>query len=94
MRSYFRFLLRRRPRFSQTQQQKERVTAIQSRTISGGMTAAALYAVSMTSPTALGAVPADTEAKPHHSKNGKGFINPWESSRDFGFVEIFKKIVW
>lgn len=58
------------------------------------MTAAALYAVSMTSPTALGAVPEDTEAKTHHAKDGKGFINPWESSRDFTVPEILRKLVW
>jgi N-acyl-phosphatidylethanolamine-hydrolysing phospholipase D len=58
------------------------------------MSAAALYAVSMSSPTALGAVPEDAQAKTHHSKDGKGFINPWESSKDFGVVEIMRKIIW
>ncbi|CZR61141.1 probable FMP30 Found in Mitochondrial Proteome [Phialocephala subalpina] len=58
------------------------------------MTTAALYAVSMTSPSNLGAVPEDAEAKPHHSKTGKGFVNPWESWKDMAFPEILRKIVW
>jgi hypothetical protein len=49
--------------------------------MSGGMTAAALYACTMTNPAALGAVPEESEAKAHHLKDGKGFTNPWESWR-------------
>ncbi|RDW66178.1 metallo-hydrolase [Coleophoma cylindrospora] len=45
---------------------------------SGGIAAAA-YACSITTPSALGAVPEDTDAKAHHLKNGKGFTNPWDS---------------
>ncbi|KAE8453760.1 hypothetical protein EG329_009271 [Mollisiaceae sp. DMI_Dod_QoI] len=58
------------------------------------MTAAVLYAVSMTSPTALGAVPEDVETKAHHLKHGKGFTNPWESWRDFSAPEMMRKIIW
>ena len=47
--------------------------------MSGGMTGAALYAASMTSPTAIGAVPEDSKAKAHHLKDGKGFKSPWDS---------------
>ena len=65
---------------------------------SGGV-AAALYAVTVGAPAASGAVP-DTASKKSHwvrdeSGNGeaKGFVNPWESSREFSFPEIFKAMV-
>lgn len=50
--------------------------------MSGGMIAAALYASSMTAPARLGAVPEDVNEKAHHLKDGKGFINPWDSYRE------------
>jgi len=56
--------------------------------MSGGMTAAALYACTISSPATLGAVPEDTDAKAHHLKNGKGFINPWESWHDMSGPQI------
>lgn len=48
----------------------------------------------MTSPTALGAVPEDTEAKKHHLKDGKGFINPWDSWKDFNGPKIGAMMMW
>lgn len=62
--------------------------------MAGGMTAAALYACTMTSPTALGAVPEDTEAKAHHLKNGKGFTNPWESWVEMSAAQLGTAMVW
>lgn len=58
------------------------------------MTAAAAYACSVTSPTALGAVPEDSVAKAHHLKDGKGFRNPWDSWKDMTGPQIFKAMVW
>ena len=47
--------------------------------MSNSVTAAVLYAASVTlSPTA-GASPSDVEQKAHHLKEGKGFRNPWDS---------------
>lgn len=54
------------------------------------MTAAALFA-SIT-PVSSDAQPApeDVSALVHHAKNGKGFINPWESWKDIGLKTIFQ----
>ncbi|KAF7860833.1 hypothetical protein EAF04_008351 [Stromatinia cepivora] len=49
------------------------------RAMSGSLIGATLYAATMSSPTALGAVPENSKAKAHHLKNGKGFTNPWDS---------------
>lgn len=91
MRSFFRTLLRRRPARPVKDTQNP---ATQNRKMAGSMTAAALYAVTMTPPSALGAVPEDAEAKAHHLKNGKGFTNPWESWKEFSAPGILKAMVW
>jgi N-acyl-phosphatidylethanolamine-hydrolysing phospholipase D len=93
MRSFLRTLLRRRPA-RPTTDSNQKSSATQTRVMSGGMTAAALYACTMTPPTALGAVPEDAEAKAHHLKGGKGFVNPWDSWRDFTPAGIMKALVW
>jgi len=65
---------------------------------SGGIVAAP-YTVSISAPAALGAVPDTVSEKSHwlRDKAGKGevegFVNPWESSHDFSFPEIFKAMV-
>ena len=93
MRSFFNSLLRRRPfrRVKEPQQQRTNST---TRTMSSGMTAAALYACTMTTPTALGAVPEDSEAKAHHLKDGKGFTNPWESWKEMSGPQIARAMIW
>jgi len=61
--------------------------------------AAALYAVTVSAPAALGAVPDTASEKSHWVRDeagegeAKGFVNPWESSHDFSFPEIFKAMV-
>jgi N-acyl-phosphatidylethanolamine-hydrolysing phospholipase D len=55
---------------------------------------AAIYACSMTSPAALGAVPEDTDSKKHHLKNGNGFTNPWESWKDFSGPKLGAQMMW
>lgn len=65
---------------------------------SGGIVAA-LYAVTITEPAALGAVPDTVSEKSHwlRDETGKGevrgFVNPWESSHDFSFPELFRAMV-
>lgn len=65
---------------------------------SGGV-AAALYAVTVSAPAALGAVPDTVSEKSHWLRDEagkgevKGFVNPWESSHDISFPEIFKAMV-
>lgn len=64
-----------------------------------GGAAAALYAATVSTPAILGAVPDTVSEKSHwlRDKTGKGeakgFVNPWESSHDFSFPEIFKAMV-
>jgi len=62
--------------------------------MAGSMTAAVLYACSITPPTSLGAVPEDVKEKAHHLKNGKGFTNPWDSWVDFTPWGIGKQMIW
>ncbi|KAI9742968.1 MAG: hypothetical protein M1818_003263 [Claussenomyces sp. TS43310] len=65
---------------------------------SGGV-AAPLYDVTVSVPAALGAVPDTVSEKSHWLRDEagkgevKGFVNPWESSHDFSFPEIFKAMV-
>jgi len=71
------------------------------RTMSSGSggDAAALYTMTVGAPTALGAVPDTMSEKSHWLRDEtgkgevKGFVNPWESSHDFTFPEIFKAMV-
>ena len=92
MRSFFRTFLRRPAR--PTKDNNPKSSATQIRVMSGGMTTVALYACTMTSPTVLGAVPEDAEAKAHHLKDGKGFRNPWDSWKDFSAPGIMKAMIW
>lgn len=46
------------------------------------MTSALLNAV-VTSPSAFSAQPPDAKEKAHHNKNGVGFVNPWDSYKDW-----------
>ena len=92
MRSFFHALLRRRPLTNNPQSQRANVS--KSTIMAGGMTTAALYACTMTNPTALGAVPEESEAKAHHLKDGKGFINPWASWKDFSGPKLGLQMTW
>lgn len=47
----------------------------------------------VSSPTALSAQPADAKDKAHHNKNGKGFINPWPSYKDWQPANIIWAII-
>ncbi len=62
--------------------------------MAGSMTAAAVaYACSMSVPAVKGAVPEDYAEKTHHNKEGKGFINPWKSWKDWTGLGIGKAII-
>jgi N-acyl-phosphatidylethanolamine-hydrolysing phospholipase D len=60
-------------------------------------TAAASYAATVSAPAALGAVPDTASAKGHWLRDSKGevkgFVNPWESSHEYSFPELFKAMV-
>ena len=94
MRSFFRSFLRRRPLKTAPASTPPPQNQIATRAMSGGMTAAVIYAASVSSPKALGAVPEDSATKAHHAKDGKGFVNPWPSWVDFNPVTIGGTMIW
>jgi N-acyl-phosphatidylethanolamine-hydrolysing phospholipase D len=69
-------------------------TNILKASTTGGMATTAIYACSVTNPTALGAVPEDAKGKEHHLKGGAGFRNPWPSYADFNPVKIGLSTAW
>jgi hypothetical protein len=58
-----------------------------------GLASAALYAV-VSNPAVVGAKPEDADQKAHHLKNGNGFVNPWDSFRDFVGWKMGARILW
>ncbi|KAG9634276.1 hypothetical protein KCU69_g19914, partial [Aureobasidium melanogenum] len=62
--------------------------------MSSSTTSSALYATVSSSSRATGAVPKDTAKLSHHNKNGKGFINPWESYVDRTATQILSALIW
>jgi N-acyl-phosphatidylethanolamine-hydrolysing phospholipase D len=61
--------------------------------MASGMGMAAAYACAVTNPTALGAVPEEAQEKKHHLKSGKGFVNPWDSWRDFSPPVLISQMI-
>ncbi|KAL5373066.1 hypothetical protein PMIN02_012499 [Paraphaeosphaeria minitans] len=55
--------------------------------------AAAMYVV-VSTPAVAGARPEDADAKAHHLEDGKGFINPWDSFRDFVGWKMGLRLLW
>ena len=60
--------------------------------MAGASTSAALIAV-VSATTAGGAVPEDAAERRHHAKDGKGFINPWDSYREWSAPGIIKALL-
>lgn len=58
-----------------------------------GLVSAGLYAV-VSNPASVGAKPEEADEKAHHLKNGKGFINPWDSFRDFVGWQMGMGLLW
>ncbi|KAF1982282.1 Metallo-hydrolase/oxidoreductase [Aulographum hederae CBS 113979] len=52
-----------------------------------------LYAAAISSSQMAGAVPEDAKELKHHLKDGKGFVNPWRSYRDFTPFSIMKAMI-
>ena len=94
MRSFIRTFTRRRPLKPASPTTSRTENRIVVRAMSTSMTAAVLYACSMSSPKALGAVPEDSASKAHHAKDGKGFVNPWPSWVDFNPFAIGGAMIW
>lgn len=93
MRSFIRTLFRwRRPHKASNHQNQNVVTPI--RAMFTGAVSAILYACTFSTPTSLGAVPEESEAKAHHLKCGNGFRNPWDSYREWGTGQIIRTMAW
>ncbi|KAL1610291.1 hypothetical protein SLS60_001957 [Paraconiothyrium brasiliense] len=58
-----------------------------------GLASAGLYVV-VSKPAVVGAKPEDADDKAHHLKDGKGFINPWDSFRDFVGWRMGARLFW
>lgn len=56
--------------------------------MSGPLTSPLLNAIVSASPTAPDAAPENAKDLAHHRKNGKGFVNPWDSFVDRDAVEL------
>ncbi|KAI9704361.1 MAG: hypothetical protein M1836_007224 [Candelina mexicana] len=56
--------------------------------MSNSATAAALYAATISASSISGAVPDEAGKKEWHSKSGKGFLNPWDSWKEFSGPQI------
>ena len=88
MRSFFSrlILLSKNYRNSTTFKQKFHSSPI----MSSSTTAAALYAASVSIPSIAGTRPENSSDKKHHQKNGKGFLNPWDSWHE----QSAPQIIW
>ncbi|MCJ1231539.1 hypothetical protein MMC12_008216 [Toensbergia leucococca] len=62
--------------------------------MSSSATAAALYAATISSSAVTGAVPEEAKELRHHLKDGKGFINPWDSWKNMASYSIMKAMIW
>lgn len=58
-----------------------------------GVGSAGLYAV-VTNPAQIGAKPEGADEKKHHLKNGKGFVNPWDSYRELSPFRMLTAMLW
>ena len=57
------------------------------------MTSAILSAI-VSNPTNLSPTPSEASEKRHYNKNGKGFVNPWPSYKEWSAPEILRKMLW
>lgn len=62
-------------------------TTVKMSSVGGAGVGAGLYAV-VSNPAQIGAQPKEAEGKAHHLKNGKGFLNPWESYREMPAYQL------
>lgn len=62
--------------------------------MSSSATAAALYAATVSSSAITGATPEEAKEKRHHVKDGKGFINPWDSWKEMPGPAIAREMIW
>lgn len=61
--------------------------------IGGAGIGAALYAV-VSNPAQIAAQPEEAKEKAHHLKNGKGFVNPWDSYTETSPVQFMRMMLW
>jgi hypothetical protein len=68
-------------------------TTIKMSSIGGASIGAGLYAM-VSNPAQIAAEPEDAKDKAHHLKNGKGFINPWDSFVETSPFQFMRAIFW
>ena len=68
-------------------------TTAKMSSVGGAGLGAGLYAV-VSNPASVGAKPEEADEKAHHLENGKGFINPWDSFRDFVGWQMGMGLLW
>jgi len=81
-------------RFSQTANFNQKRQLSSSPLMSSSATAAALYAATVSSSTITGATPEEAKEKRHHVKDGKGFVNPWDSWKEMPGPAIAREMIW
>jgi N-acyl-phosphatidylethanolamine-hydrolysing phospholipase D len=62
--------------------------------MSGVAVAPLLYAATVSSPVLQPAEPSEAKDKAHHAKNGKGFVNPWPSWKNWTPMQIVPQMAW
>lgn len=68
-------------------------TSAKMSSLSGAGIGTGWYAV-VSNPAQIGAVPEDAGEKKHHLKNGKGFVNPWDSFMETTHFEVVVKFLF
>lgn len=97
--AFLRFLQRQRSRIRGQYSTPVEPPRYRTMTSGTGGIAAALYAVTVSTPAALGAVPDTATEKSHwlRDRGGKGevkgFVNPWESYKDFTTTSILTSMI-
>jgi len=81
-------------RFSNTTKPNPKRSVSNSPLMSSSATAAALYAATVSSSAITGATPEEAKEKRHHVKDGKGFVNPWDSWKEMPVPAIAREMIW
>ncbi len=81
-------------RFSKKTKPSPKRSLSSSPLMSSSATAAALYAATVSSSAITGASPEEVKEKRHHVKDGKGFVNPWDSWKEMQGPAIAREMIW
>ena len=62
--------------------------------MSGPSTSAMLYAATVSAASNAGATPENAKELRHHLKDGKGFVNPWDSFQMGSIWRFLPRLMW